>query len=105
MASRKGIDLESSDKIKTDMLGNKCTVNQERFLNTGKPIPAQISIYTESSKTVEHVGAGFVIYRHGWKYTITHLSEEITIYQAEVLTIKLAARNKRGKRQVCENLL
>ena len=60
-----GIDLESTDRIKMDMWGNKYNVNQESFLNTNKPIPAQISIYTDESKTEDHVGTGYVIYKKG----------------------------------------
>ena len=49
LAGNLGKDPESTDRIKMDMWGNKYTVNQDSFLNTNKPIPAQISIYTDGS--------------------------------------------------------
>ena len=48
-----------------DMRGNTYTVNQESFLNTNKPIPAQISTYTDGSKTEDHTGTGYFIYKQG----------------------------------------
>ena len=91
-AKTMGIDLEDTDKRKQDSWEKLYTVNQDSFKNEGEPIPAQISIYTDGSKTEEHVGAGFVIYRQGNEIEInsTRLAEEITVYQAEVLAIKLA---------------
>ena len=75
-----------------DMWGNKYTVNQESFLNTNKPTPAQISIYTDGSKTEDHVGTGYVIYKQGAEIhtNSTRLPNKNTVYQAEVLAIKLA---------------
>ena len=65
MAKNMGIDLESTDRINMDMWNNKFTVNLTSFLNIGHPLPAQISIYTDGSKTEDHVGSGYVIYKEG----------------------------------------
>ena len=92
LAGNLGIDLESTDRIEMDMWGNKYTVNQESFLNTNKPIPAQISIYTDGSKTEDHVETGYVIYKQGVEIhtNSTMLPNKNTVYQAEVLAINLA---------------
>ena len=86
-----GKDLEDR-KRKQDSWERLYSANQDSFENAGEPILAQISIFTDGSKTEEHLGAGYVIYRLGNEIEVnsTRLAEEITVYQAEVLAIKLA---------------
>ena len=88
-----GIDLEGSDKRKQDIWEKQYKVNTDSFKIVGPPIHTQINIYTDGSKTNEHVGSGFVIYR-GNLETETHsirLLAENTVYQAEIFAIKCGA--------------
>ena len=59
-----------------------------------KPIPSQINVYTDGSKTKQGAGAGFVIMKG--KNTLIHtesinLTENASIFQAELIAIKEAA--------------
>ena len=89
-----GIRLEDTDAIKTEKWEKFYRVNLESFVHTGPPIHTQVNIYTDGSKTEEHVGSGYVIYYKEEELTSEsiRLEEEITVYQAEVLAIKLAAQ-------------
>ena len=53
-----------------------------------------MKVYTGGSKTDDHVGSGYVIYRKGEELASEsiQLEEEITVYQAEVLAIKQAVQ-------------
>lgn len=57
------------------------------------PILAQINIHTDGSKTDEHVGCGYVIYKGTREISANpiRLPEYCTVYQAEVMAIYLAA--------------
>ena len=91
-ASSLGIRIDDTDAIKADLWDRKYIVNQNSFSNKGKPIHSQYTIYTDGSKTDDHVGSGYVIY-HGnieFAYNSVRLSDEMTVFQAEVAAIKLA---------------
>ena len=53
---------------------------------------AQIHIYTDGSKTDEHTGCGFTINRYNTEIAADsiRLPDYTTVYQAEVLAIRLA---------------
>lgn len=70
-------------------------VNIESLSNTGPPVHSQVNILTDGSKTDEHVGSGYVMYYNNNEiaFESIRLSEEISVYQAEVLAIKMAADN------------
>ena len=89
-----GLRLEDTDALKADKWEKLYRVNLESFVHTGPPVHTQVNIYTDGSKTEEHVGSGYVIYHKGEELTneSIRLEEEITVYQAEVLAIKLAVQ-------------
>ena len=89
-----GLRLENTDAFKADKWEKYYRVNLESFANKGPPVHTQINIYTDGSKTEEHVGSGYVIYHKGTEIISEsiRLEEEITVYQAEVLAIKVAAQ-------------
>lgn len=86
------LDINDTDSIKLDIWEKNFNVNTDSFDNTGPPIPSQVNIYTDGSKTDEHVGSGFTIYINGneFCYESIRLSENNTVYQAEVFAIKQA---------------
>ena len=53
---------------------------------------AQINIYTDESKTDEHTGCGFTINQYNTKIAADsiRLPDYTTVYQAEVLAIRLS---------------
>ena len=57
------MDLEGSDKTRLIIWNKEFTVNEDSFLSQTFPIQSQINIYTDGSKTADHVGCGFVIYK------------------------------------------
>ena len=60
-----GLRLEDTDALKADKWEKLYKVNLESFIHTGPPVHTQVNIYTDGSKTEEHVGSGYVIYHKG----------------------------------------
>ena len=62
--------------------------------STSHPPLSQINIFTDGSKTSQHTGAGFIIYRQG--VTIAEGSRRLppltTVFQAEITAIQMAAQ-------------
>ena len=87
-----GLTIDDTDVLKADKWKKLYTVSLESFRNTGPPIHLQINVYTDGSKTDDHVGSGYVIYHNKVEIASKsiRLEEEITVYQAEVLAIKQA---------------
>ena len=67
-------------------------VNEKLFTATTEPMRAQINIYTDGSKIKEHTGRGFTIFRYNTEIAADYirLPDYTTVYQAEVLAIRLA---------------
>ena len=88
------LDLEGTDKIRCTIWDRNFRINTDSFTSKGYPIQAQINIYTDGSKTNEHVGCGFVIYRGTTEISSNsiRLPEHCTVYQAEVMAIQLASQ-------------
>ena len=86
------IDLDFTDRAKGVIWDRNFTIDQKSFLKTAMPIQSQINIFTDGSKTSEHVGLGFVKYRNGIEIATnsTRLPDYCTVFQGEVLAIKLA---------------
>ena len=76
------IKLDDSNSTKLTHWVRHFTVNTDSFKDTGPPIHSQVNIYTDGSKTDEHVGCGFVIYCNNEEIAIgsTKLEDEITVY-------------------------
>ena len=55
------LDLEGSDKTRQLVWQRNFKLNKESLTNRGFPIQTQINIYTDGSKTEEHVGCGYTI--------------------------------------------
>ena len=98
--------MDDTDALKADKWEKHFKVNLESFKKTGPPSHSQINVYTDDSKTDEHVGSGYVIYHKGEELASEsiRLEEEITVYQAEVLAIKQAAQHYQILRQKSINL-
>ena len=67
-------------------------VNLSSLTNMTLPLQAQINVYTDGSKTDQHVGSGFAIYQ-GKSLISTgsrRLPFESTVFQAEILAIRIA---------------
>ena len=69
-------------------------VNLEDMNPKSTPVLAEINIYTDGSKTKDHTGSGFAIYRHKTeKFNgIYRLPGNATAFQAEIYAIKEAIR-------------
>ena len=88
-----GIQIDRTDAIKSDLWKKYYFVNIDSFKNTGPPVHSQVNIYTDGSKTDDHVGSGYVIYHKNEEIATDskRLADEITVYQVEVNAIKQAA--------------
>ena len=68
------------------------TINVDSYTTNELPLQSQINIYTDGSKTKNHVGAGYSIMRG--KHVILEgkrrLPDESTVFQAELMAIKMA---------------
>ena len=86
------LDLEGTDKTRRTIWERNFTINPDSFTKPGYPIQAQINIYTDGSKTNEHIGCGFVIYRGTTEISSNSISlpEYCTVYQAIQLASKEA---------------
>ena len=87
------LDLEGTDKKRGTIWDRTYMLNLGSLLTQRYPIQSQIRIYTDGSNTDEHVGCGFVIYRGTTEISSSsiRLPEFCTVYQAEVMAIKLAS--------------
>ena len=67
-------------------------INVESFTKNTLPIQSQINIHTDGSKTNKHVGAGYSIMRDNQIMLEgkRRLPDEATVFQAELMTIKIA---------------
>ena len=74
------------------------TINVDSFSTDTLPIQSQVNVYTDGSKTKEHVGAGYSITKG--QQIITEgkrrLPDEATVFQAELMAIKLAMLDLAG---------
>ena len=68
-------------------------VDLESLNDKTLPTQTQINIYTDGSRTYNHVGAGYVIYDQSTEIAAKsiRLSENTTVFQAELLAIREAA--------------
>ena len=82
-----------TDRIKLSKPPHKFIVNTESMVYKKRPIETQYNIYTDGSKTENHVGAGFTIMHNKQEITSSSikLSPNATVFQAEILAIKEAA--------------
>ena len=72
--------------------GINFTINTDSFVTNTLPIQSQLNIYTDGSKTKNHVGAGFSIMR-GNQVILEgkrRLPDEATVFEAELMAIKMA---------------
>ena len=84
------LSLEQCDIIDEVVWKRNYKVNLEDMNPKSTPVLAEINIYTDGSKTEEHTGAGFAIYRHKTeKFNgIYRLPDNATFFEAEVYAIK-----------------
>ena len=87
------MDLEGCDKTRLNIWDKEFTINEDSFKSKTFPIQSQVNIYTDGSKTTDHVGCGFVIYKGRYEISSNsvRLPDYCTVYQAEVMAIHLAA--------------
>ena len=91
LATQNKMDTESI----TEQIDNKdywVTIDGKK--GKSKPIPSQLNVYTDGSKTKQGAGAGYVIMQGKGKLIHAdsiHLTENATIFQAELIAIKEAA--------------
>ena len=72
--------------------GINFTINTDSFVTNTLPIQSQLNIYTDGSKTKNHVGAGFSIMR-GNQVILEgkrRLPDEATVFEAELMAKKMA---------------
>ena len=83
---------EASDRTSYNTWEKLYKVNEKSFLTQNEPMRAQIIIYTDGSKTDKHTGCGFTINRLNMEIAADsiRLPDYTTVYQAEVLAIRLA---------------
>ena len=84
--------IDENDKICDLVWFKGYTINLKSLNTTTLPLQSQINIYTDSSKTEQHVGAGFAIFR-GKDLVVTGsriIPYEATVFQAEVMAIQIA---------------
>ena len=100
LATKFCIDLEFTDREKGIRWDRHFTISKDSFQKTDLPLQSQINIYTDGSKTSEHVGSGFLIYKNGMEIATnsTRLPNYSTVFQGEVLGIKMAATERASMR-------
>ena len=83
---------EDSDRTSYNTWKKQYTVNEHSFTTKTEPVRAQINIYTDGNKTDEHIGCGFTISRYNTEIAADsiRLPDYATVYQAEVMAIRLA---------------
>ena len=90
-----GITSENIDRMLYTPASNAFQVNEQSFNRSYNPVPSELNIYTDGSKTESGTGSGFIFY----KFNVpslegsASLSDFNTVFQAELLAIKLAAEN------------
>ena len=84
--------IEENDKTHDMNWFKVYTINTQSLTSQTLPLQSQINVYTDGSKTDQHSGSGFAIYR-GNKLLTTgsrRLPSESTVFQAEILAIRIA---------------
>ena len=84
-----------TDRVKEIVTTREYKINTESMeKKPQKPIPSQISIYTDGSQTPQHVGSGLVIYELNKEicYKSLRLSDNTTVFQAEMIAIRDATQ-------------
>jgi ribonuclease HI len=92
---QKELSLGDIDRT-VELAPPKCfTINAKSFESSELPIQAQVNIYTDGSKTENHVGAGYVIMHLSNKIAegSYRLPEDTTVFMAEVYAINRAAKH------------
>ena len=90
-----GINILNTDNKKVTKWDKYYSVDLSSLNSTSHPQMSQIILFTDGSKTDTHTGASFVIY----KYKVERYSKggrikmENTVFQAEVLAIREAAKH------------
>ena len=86
------LSKENSDRTSYTTWNKLYKVNEESFTKSAEPVRTQININTDGSKTDEHTGCGFTIIRHNKEIAADsiRLPDYTTVYQAEVIAIRLA---------------
>ena len=86
------LNEENSDRTSYNTWEKLYKVNEKSYKSITEPMKAQINIYTDGSKTDEHTGCGFTISRYNTEIAADsiRLPDYTTVYQAEVLAIRLA---------------
>ena len=100
-----GLLQQPSDKTNTMVWNKFYNCNLNSLNHRGLPKQSQINIYTDGSKTKNHVGAGIAIIKHGnLRHTESiKLNQHATIFQAETKAICEAAKWFRLNRMDSEN--
>ena len=68
-------------------------ISLNSFNSASHPLLSKINIFTDGSKTSNHTGAGFVIYREGTLIAegARRLPTLSTVFKAEITAIQMAA--------------
>ena len=84
--------IDENDKTHNINWFKAYTINIHSLTNQSLPLQSQINVYTDGSKTNHHTGSGFAIYRRNQLITTgsRRLPLESTVFQAEILAIRLA---------------
>ena len=93
------IEIDETDRIR-DLIWHKLyIIDTDSFTNTELPIQSQINVYTDGSSTDTHVGSGFTITKHNKILSegSRRLPDEATVFQAELMAIKMAMFALAGK--------
>ena len=61
-AKQLGLKIDDTDALKAEKWEKRYRVNLDSFKQVGPPIHSKINVYTDGSKTDDHVGSGYVIY-------------------------------------------
>ena len=87
-------NLVITDREKGTINERNYKVDMSSLKHFTKPIQTEVNIYTDGSKTEEHVGAGFIIYHKGKasQFDNYRLSPNATVFQAEVVAIREAVK-------------
>ena len=108
-AKQLGLKIDDTDALKADKWKKHYKVNLDSFTQVGPPIHNQINIYTDGSKTDDHVGSGYVIYHKGeelmthsrhppamesWQVdahdSMASLLPRINLYISKLITLRLS---------------
>ena len=93
------IEIDENDRIQ-DLIWHKLySIDVDSFNNTDLPIQSQLNVYTDGSKTDNHVGSGYTIIKTNSTYIegSRRLPDEATVFQVELMAIKIAMFDLAGK--------